>query len=77
MERENRPKIELKKMPDKETLEEFLNGMHQSPKVIFNIEKGELEWVVPRPDSNLGQPKTEFGQKLIRMGNSESTFRYD
>ena len=60
-------RIKLNIMPDKETLEEFLNGMHQVPKVIFNIEKGELEWLNTRPDRNLGQPKTETGEKWRRL----------
>lgn len=59
MERDNRPKIELKKMPDKETLEEFLNGMHSTPKVVFNIETGELEWI----DKNDRPINTNTSQK--------------
>jgi hypothetical protein len=57
----------IKKMPDKETLEEFVNGMHQSPTVIFNLEKGIFEWLKPRRDPNLGQPKTETGEKWRRL----------
>lgn len=56
----------LKKMPDRETLEEFLNGFSGSPKVVFNIEKGELEWTTPR-DSQLGKPKTPYGRELTKL----------
>jgi len=43
----------IKKMPDKETLEEFLNhgGELGRVKVVFNRETGEFEWVEPREDA--------------------------
>jgi hypothetical protein len=37
----------IKKMPDKETLEAYLEGSHGSVKVVFNLLKGVFEWVVP------------------------------
>lgn len=37
--------MKIKKMPNKETLEEFLEGFSKNPKVIFNNKKGEFEWV--------------------------------
>ena len=40
---------EIQKMPDKETLEEFLSGLHQPPTIVFNREKGEFERVRPKP----------------------------
>jgi hypothetical protein len=57
----------IKKMPDEETLEAFVRGGHQSPSVVFNRETGEFEWLVPRPDPRLGQPKTEQGWKWRRL----------
>ena len=56
---------ELKEMPDKETLEEYLNP-NDGVKVSFNIEEGKFEWVVPR-DKQLGKPKTEQGWKFRRL----------
>lgn len=35
----------IKKMPDRQTLEDFLKGFHQPPTVIFNSETGEFERV--------------------------------
>ena len=36
-------KIKIKKMPDKKTLEKFLEGMFQEKQeVIFNVKKGEF-----------------------------------
>jgi hypothetical protein len=57
---------EIKKMPDRETLEAFLRGFHGKVDVVFNLEKGVFEWVVPRPDQP-GEPKTELGEKLKRL----------
>lgn len=42
MEKEKR---EIKKMPNKETLEAFINGLHGGVRVSFNVEKGVFEWV--------------------------------
>jgi hypothetical protein len=53
----------IKEMPTKETLEEFLNGFDGDVKVVFNREKGVFERVVP-VDTQLGQPKTEWGWEL-------------
>lgn len=44
-------KIRVTEMPDRETLEEFLRGMHRSPKVTFNAEEGKFVWSRPRPKS--------------------------
>jgi len=51
----------IKKMPSKKTLEKFLEGMSGNPTVVFNVEKGEFEILVP--EDKLGQPKTEQGRK--------------
>lgn len=40
----------IKKMPDRETLEEFMEGLHRSPTVIFNKDKGEFERTTPRKE---------------------------
>jgi len=46
-ERQDKRRI-INKMPDKETLEEFVQGLHGTSEVVFNIEKGEFEWNPPR-----------------------------
>ena len=62
-----RQTTKIKQMPDRETLEAFVEGFDGSPKVIFNIELGLFEWIVPRPDPMLGQPKTEEGRRLQQL----------
>lgn len=59
----------IKKMPDQATLEAFLEGMSGSVKVIFDINKGEFEWLDPsqKPDPMLGKPKTQLGEDLKRL----------
>lgn len=60
---------EIKKMPDQKTLETFIQGMHESPKVVFNSVTGEFEWLneADKNDTNLGKPKTEQGVKWGRL----------
>lgn len=36
-------------MPDRQTLEEYLEGSSKTPNVIFDHEKGEFVWTVKRP----------------------------
>jgi len=38
----------IKEMPDKETLEEFLRGLHRNVTVFFNKETGMFQWHEPR-----------------------------
>jgi hypothetical protein len=61
----------INEMPDKETLEGFVSGLSGEVKVVYNIEKGKLEWTKPRPtpttDSNLGQPKTPEGRRISKL----------
>jgi len=38
----------INKMPDKKTLQEYINGLHRRSKVVFNLEKGEFEWNPPK-----------------------------
>lgn len=38
-------RVVVKTMPDRETLEAFLAGMSGATEVIFDVEKGEFEWV--------------------------------
>jgi hypothetical protein len=57
----------ITKMPDEETLEAFVCGLHGPVRVAFNFITGEFEWVVPRPDPMLGQPKTEEGRRIQRL----------
>lgn len=47
-----REKVALKKMPDKETLEQYVNQGHtgEKTKVSFNRETGEFEWIAPREE---------------------------
>jgi len=48
---EHEPQIKedtIKVMPDKETLEAFMEGMHGDVKVVFNSKTGEFEWLIPR-----------------------------
>ena len=36
----------VKQMPDRETLEAFLTGLHGGPvRVIFDLERGEFVWI--------------------------------
>lgn len=48
----NKPKstrVVISKMPDKETLEQFINQFHgEKIEVMIDIEKGEFEWVNKR-----------------------------
>ena len=44
-----RRKLVIKKMPDRETLEEFVGGMCGKPTVIFDAEKGEFVQKDDRP----------------------------
>jgi len=39
----------ITEMPDKETLQAFLDGFHGGVRVAFNIEKGKFEWIAPKP----------------------------
>ena len=55
----------IKKMPDKETLEAYLNPT-DGVSVSFNVEEGVFEWIKPRP-VELGKPKTELGEKLRKL----------
>ena len=57
----------IKKMPDRETLEAFLEGVLGSkPKVVFNIETKEFQWLGERPKLEpLGEPKTEDEAKQL------------
>lgn len=57
----------IKQMPDKQTLEAFVRGLSGGTRVTFNTETGQFEWVVPRPDPLLGQPKTELGKRWQRL----------
>lgn len=38
-------RITIKEMPDRKTLEEFLEGSHGTPTVIFNKDEGRFEKV--------------------------------
>ena len=63
----SKEKVVINKMPTKETLEDFVNGLLSDEcKVVFNSDKGEFEYIVPR-EEKLGEPKTEFGRKLREM----------
>lgn len=53
----------IKEMPDRQTLEAYIDGLEGKVQVIFNIDEGKFEWVVPRPDPMLGQPKTQEGRR--------------
>ena len=35
----------IKKMPDRETLEAFVEGHYESPKVIFDKDAGSFRWL--------------------------------
>jgi len=35
-------KIEIREMPDKETLEAYIRGNFEKPTVVFDIEKGKF-----------------------------------
>lgn len=43
----------IKKMPDKETLEAYLEGLHGNVIVYFDTEKGEFIWCDKRYDRKL------------------------
>ena len=64
MERDRRV---LKKMPDRKLLEDFINGLSSTVKVVFNIEKGEFERTRPEPDPNSGKPKTPEGRRISKL----------
>ena len=57
----------IQKMPDRQTLEAFVKGLEGGVTVIFNLEKGEFEWVTPRPDPRLGEPITDEGWRIRRL----------
>jgi len=40
----------IKVMPDKETLEAFMEGMNGHVVVSFNLDKGQFEWLIHRED---------------------------
>lgn len=50
MKEREKERREIKKMPDKETLEAYLEGACGPTRVSFNIEKGEFEWLVSREE---------------------------
>lgn len=61
---------EIKEMPDKQTLEKFMEGFNGQPvEVVFNRDEGKFEWLIERPEKEppLGQAKTEFGKKLRHL----------
>ena len=63
---ERDPKVEIKKMPSKELLQDFIASMHGEVKVFFNTETGEFERT-QKIDPNLGQPTTEQGHKWRQL----------
>lgn len=63
-----RPKKQIKEMPDQETLEQFMGQLNgDTVKVVFNLDDGKFEWLREKTDEMLGEPKTEYGRELRRL----------
>ena len=50
--KEQSPKVVLKEMPDKETLEAFLESLHGEVKVVYDSKQKILRWHKPEDNPN-------------------------